>query len=107
MGTVGTELSTSLVSLQVGPDSHADRILWYGIRTRPNHERVATIGLRGKGYEAYLPLYRLHRSRTGEHPLFPGYVFCAFDVKKRLPILMTAGVISVLGFGKEPAAIPD
>jgi transcription antitermination factor NusG len=42
-----------------------------------------------------------------ERPLFPGYVFCRFDAKKRLPILTTTGVISVLGFGREPAAIPD
>ena len=40
-----------------------------------------------------------------EHPLFPGYAFCRFDVKKRLPILMTTVVISVLGFCKEPTAI--
>jgi transcription antitermination factor NusG len=43
----------------------------------------------------------------GQCPLFPGYVFCRFDVQKRLPILMTAGVISVVGYGREPAVIPD
>ena len=37
-----------------------------------------------------------------ERPLFPGYMFCRFDAKKRLPILMTTGVISVVSFGKEP-----
>jgi hypothetical protein len=28
-------------------------------------------------------------------------------VKRRVPILLTTGVISVLGFGKDPAPIPD
>jgi hypothetical protein len=42
-----------------------------------------------------------------ERLLSPRYIFCRFDVKKRLPILKTTGVISVLGFGKEPAPVPD
>lgn len=109
---MGTDLSVPGLSLPTGPDSFAGQFPWYGIRTRSNHEKVAATVLSGKGYEPYLPLYRLRHRRAetvveSEHPLFPGYVFCRFDVKKRLPILMTTGVISVLGFGKEPAAIPD
>jgi transcription antitermination factor NusG len=42
-----------------------------------------------------------------ELPFFPGYVFCRFDVTKRLPILLTSGVVTVLSFGKEPAPVPD
>src|ERR1700684_3837300 len=85
---------------------------WYAIRTRSNHEKVAAMLLGGKGYEQYLPVYQVHRRRfesviESEHPLFPGYVFCRFDVKTRLPILMTTGVVSIVGFGGEPAAIPD
>lgn len=86
---------------------------WYGIRTRSNHERVADIVLRGKGYEPYLPVYTQRRRRADDAvvetqlPLFPGYVFCRFDAKRRLPILMSTGVVSVIGFGKEPAPIPD
>jgi transcriptional antiterminator NusG len=95
------------IPIEEGPDSPTEQFPWYGIRTRPNHERVAAMLLKGKGYEPYLPLYRVHRSRANEHPLFPGYVFCRFDAKKRLPILMTTGVISVLGFGTEPAKIPE
>jgi transcriptional antiterminator NusG len=99
-------------SPQVGSDSLPEQFPWYGIRTRSNHERVAATVLTGKGYEPYLPVYRVRRRRgdavvESEHPLFPGYVFCRFDVKTRLPILTTTGVISVLGFGKEPVAIPD
>lgn len=85
---------------------------WYGIRTRSNQEKVVAAGLEGKGYKPYVPLYVLHRHRAdvlvkSEHPLFPGYIFCRFDAKKRLPVLMTSGVVSVVGCGREPVAIPD
>jgi len=109
---MATEFNVAGASLHMEQDSFAEPLPWYGIRTRSNHERVAATVLSGKGYDPYLPLYRLRRRRTdtvveSEHPLFPGYVFCRFDAKKRLPILMTTGVISVVGFGREPAAIPD
>jgi transcription antitermination factor NusG len=42
-----------------------------------------------------------------EAPLFPGYVFCRFDLSQRLPILVIPGIVSVVGIGREPAAIPD
>jgi transcription antitermination factor NusG len=109
---MGTEYNGSYTSLQTGPYSISGQFPWYGIRTLSNYERVAANLLNGKGYDPYLPLYRLRRRRAdsvveSEHPLFPGYVFCRFDAKKRLPILMTTGVISVVGYGREPAAIPD
>ena len=58
------------------------------------------------------PVYRLLRRRPdaqdqADHPSFPGHVFCRLNVKKRLPVLMTTGVVSILGFGAEPTAIPD
>jgi transcription termination/antitermination protein NusG len=109
---MSTEFNVPCISIPMGPDSVTEQFPWYGIRTRSNHERVAAIVLGGKGYDPYLPLYRVRRRRAdsvveSEHPLFPGYVFCRFDAKKRLPILMTTGVISVVGFGREPVAIPD
>jgi transcription antitermination factor NusG len=90
----------------------AHRLPWYGIRTRSNHERVAAIVLQSKGYEQYLPLYRSRqrwsdRVVESDRPLFPGYVFCRFDARKRLPIVSTPGVVSVVGFGNEPAPISD
>jgi len=42
-----------------------------------------------------------------ELPLFPGYVFCKFDVTQRLPILMIPGVNCVVGIGKTPISIPN
>lgn len=85
---------------------------WYGVRTKHNHESAAASALEGKGYEQYLPLY--HRRRRWSDrvidtivPQFPGYVFCRFDAMRRLPILTTPGVISIVGFGKGPTPISE
>lgn len=85
---------------------------WYGIRTKSNHEKTAAVALGSKGFEQYLPVYRCKRRWSDrvvetEQPLFPGYVFCRFDARKRLPIMTTPGVVSVVGFGADPAPIDD
>jgi transcription antitermination factor NusG len=69
--------------------------------------------LRGKGYEEFLPLYASRkrwsdRIKQCEKPLFPGYLFCRFDLSVRLaPVLTTPGVISIVGAGHHPTPIPD
>jgi transcription antitermination factor NusG len=85
---------------------------WYGIRTRSNRERIAATTLNDRGYEPFLPVYRVRRCWTDrvvttELPLFPGYVFCRFDHKQRLPIITTPGVVSIIGFGDQPAPLLD
>ncbi|MBV9268325.1 MAG: UpxY family transcription antiterminator [Acidobacteriaceae bacterium] len=82
------------------------------MRTRPNHEKTAATVLAAKGYEFYLPSYKVRRrwsDRTVETtvPLFPGYLFCRFDSRLRRPIIVTPGVVSVVSFGTEPIAVPD
>jgi transcription antitermination factor NusG len=59
-----------------------------------------------------LPVYRGRRRWSdriveSDRPLFPGYIFCRFDAQKRFPIVSTPGVVSVVGFGNEPAPISD
>jgi transcription antitermination factor NusG len=85
---------------------------WYGLRTRSNHEAVAARALESKGYEPYLPTYRRRRRWSdrvveSEQPLFPGYVFCRFDAKQRLPIITATGIVSIVGFGNGPAVIAN
>ena len=85
---------------------------WYAVRTRSNYERTTSTVLAAKGYQPYLPMYRVKRRWSDrevqtELPLFPGYVFCRFDSKKRLPILSTPGVFTIVGFGNRAAPIPD
>ena len=45
--------------------------------------------------------------REVDAALFPGYVFCGFDAQKRLPVLITPGVISVVGQGRIPQPVDD
>lgn len=47
------------------------------------------------------------RVREIDAPLFPGYVFCQFDAQNRLPILITPGVIAVVGRGRIPLPVDD
>jgi len=85
-------------------------VSWYALQVRPRFEKVVSRNLQAKGYEQYLPVQsRLSRwsdrTKAIELPLFPGYVFCQFDMNERLPILMIPGVNSVVGFGKNATPI--
>jgi transcription antitermination factor NusG len=85
--------------------SAEDGILWYALHVRTRFEKVVARNLQGKGYEEFLPLYRRtsnwsDRKKVIELPLFPGYVFCRFDARQRLPILTIPGVNSIVGIGK-------
>jgi transcription antitermination factor NusG len=85
---------------------------WYAIRVRSRFEQAVSGALSGKGYEAYLPLYKVRREwsdrlKAVDSPLFPGYLFCRLDVQVRLPILTTPGVISIVGTGKTPVPISE
>lgn len=85
---------------------------WYALQIRSRFEKVVVQHLTHKGYEAYLPLVRSSRRwsdriKIVELPLFTGYVFCKLDIGNRHPVLLVPGVLSIVGTGKIPAAIPD
>ena len=89
-----------------------DNLSWYALQIQSKLGRIAAATLCGKGYEVYLPLYRCGRRWSDrvkqlDLPLFPGYLFCRFDVCDRLPILTTPGVISVVGAGKTPVPVDE
>jgi len=85
---------------------------WYALQVRTRWESSTAVLLSGKGYETFLPTYRTKKRANGKFreanaPLFPGYVFCNFDAQNRLPILITPGVISVVGRGRVPLPVDD
>ena len=85
---------------------------WFALQTRCRYESFVAKQLAHKGYEILLPLYECRRRWSDrikelELPLFPGYVFCRFNPLVRLPILMTPGVIQVVGIGRSPVPVDD
>jgi len=88
------------------------RLDWFALRVKSNREKVVADSIKWKGYEEFLPLYRTRRRWSDRFqdvdlPLFPGYVFCRFDVLKRLPLLIIPGVVNVVGRGKVPVPVED
>jgi transcription antitermination factor NusG len=83
---------------------------WYAIRVKSRCEKMVSEQLQQKGYEPFLPMYWSRRLWTDrvkvlQLPLFTGYLFCRFDIEKRLGILRTPGVVNILGRGREPMAV--
>src|SRR5438067_9368258 len=86
-------------------ESKDDDLRWYALYVRQRYEKIVASHLAGKGYDVFLPAYQTKRRwsdrvKIVEMPLFAGYVFCKFDFRERLPILVAPGVHFVVGFGK-------
>jgi transcription antitermination factor NusG len=89
-----------------------DSLEWYAIQVASKKEKLVASVLAEKGYECFLPVYPKRsmwsdRVKVTSVPLFAGYVFSRFDVKVRLPILVTPNVHAVIGTGKIPTAIAE
>ena len=85
---------------------------WFALQVRTRWENSTALLLAGKGYQTLLPTYQVKRQwgrrvKQVDAPLFPGYVFCRFDAQKRLPIVVTPGVITVVGRGRLPVPVDD
>jgi transcription termination/antitermination protein NusG len=85
---------------------------WYAIWTRSRHEQMVREQLERKGYQAFLPTIPRwsrwkDRKKKIDWPLFPGYCFARFVAHERLLILKCAGVVSIVSFDGDIAAIPD
>lgn len=91
----------------IAPDTQ-----WYAVRVRSRFEKSAAKHLTSRGYETFLPLYTTvrrtsRRSRKLQIPMFPGYLFSRFSPSKRQLLVTAPGVKSVVGFGRELAAVPE
>jgi transcription antitermination factor NusG len=89
-------------------DSHP----WYALQVRARHEKNIEKLLSYKGYTCFVPVYDCarrwgNRDRTISLPLFASYVFCRLNIHDRLPVLITPGVMSVVGFGDGPVPVDE
>ena len=106
-------VTTALPSSQssVGVD-HPINACWYALYLRSRYEKHAHQLLLGDGVESFLPLIEeVHtwsdRKKKVEEPLFRGYLFVKTDLKNRVSILQTDGVVQFVRIGAKPSPIPD
>jgi transcriptional antiterminator RfaH len=86
---------------------------WFLAQLKPNCANIADKNLKRQGFQTFLPTEEETRQRSGKfvttmRPLFPGYIFVAFDVARGLwrMVNSTYGITRLVGFGKEPTVVP-
>ena len=86
---------------------------WFAAYTNSHHEKRVASHFAERQIESFLPLYSTrHRWRNRcemnlELPLFPNYVFVRIDPRERVRVLEVPGVVSLVGFGRTLAPLPD
>src|SRR5436190_7380720 len=85
---------------------------WFAVHTRSRAESVVNDQLQRKQIEAFLPTITRwsrwkDRKKAVDWPLFPGYCFARFEPGTQLSVLTCTGVVTIVSFGGELAAIPD
>src|SRR5271166_4373849 len=92
------------------PDAGAG-LNWYALYTCPRHERCVAQQIEQRSIACFLPLYRSvrrwkDRRKELELALFPGYVFVRMSIENRLQVLQVPGVVRLVSFNGQPAALP-
>ena len=87
---------------------------WYATYTQPRHEGLATENLLRQGFDVFFPKYLKRRSHARKidiipAPLFPRYVFVAFDADEKgwRVIRSTRGIVDLVRNGLDPVSVPD
>ncbi len=85
---------------------------WYALHTRSRHEKVARDQLAAKGITNLLPLWHKRsiwkdRIKMIDVPLFRGYLFAYFPMKRKVDVLQSIGVVRIVGFNGYPVPVPE
>ena len=86
---------------------------WFLLQFKPNSHHLAERNLQRQGFESFLPLCEITKHRSSRYvtdlrPLFPGYMFVAFDPERGSwrQINCTIGVSKLVSFGCQPSPVP-
>lgn len=86
---------------------------WFLAQLKPNSVKIAERNLKRQGFRTFLPVEEVTKRAkskfvTAEQPMFPGYIFVAFNVTKGgwRAINSTNGITRLVSFGKDPAPVP-
>jgi transcription antitermination factor NusG len=91
---------------------HNQQWPWFAVLVRTSREKTANLLLENAGYECFLPISKYmrrwsDRMKELELPLFPGYLFCRMNPHDRLQVLMTPGIMQIVGVGKTPIPVDE
>lgn len=83
---------------------------WYALKVRTRSETIALASLDHYGFESYCPQRLIQRrysdrSKMALEPIFPGYLFCRFDLSSKAKVLASSAVERVVGFGTQPIPV--
>ena len=86
---------------------------WFLAQLKPNCTNIADKNLKRQGFKPFLPMEEETRQHNGKfvtamRPLFPGYIFVAFDVTRGFwrTVNSTYGITRLVSSGNEPAPVP-
>lgn len=85
---------------------------WYALRVKTRSESTCLDVLKRRGYTVFCPTYPerkryVDRWKLIERALFPGYLFCRFDVSRKVPVIGSYGVDYIVGGGLPSSVIPE
>jgi transcription antitermination factor NusG len=86
--------------------------MWFAAYTSSRHEKRVASQLIERHVESFCPLYATrHRWKNRcesdlRLPLFPNYVFVHIEPQERVRVLEVPGVLSLVSFGRNLAALP-
>jgi len=93
-------------------DEHAER-RWFAVFTVPQNEKSIVRHLGIREIESFLPAYetvRVWKNRQRVKtmlPLFPTYLFVHINVRERVRVLESPGVLQIVGNGRESVPVAD
>jgi transcriptional antiterminator RfaH len=86
---------------------------WFILQFKSNSHYLAERNLRRQGFQSFLPLQKIISHKSSRYvsdlrPLFPGYMFVAFDPISGpwKQINCTIGVSKLVSFGGQPSPVP-
>ncbi len=87
--------------------------IWFLLQFKPNSHRLVERNLMRQDFTTFLPMQEVTRRKSTRfvndlRPLFPGYMFVAFDPKSApwRKINGTIGVSKLVSFGGQPKPVP-
>jgi transcription antitermination factor NusG len=108
--TAAAQILTPMKSFASEADTSVRR--WFALQVWTRKESAVASELQAKGFECFLPMFTSIRQwsdrvKQVELPLFPGYLFCRFELNNRRPLIVTPGVLQIVGVGKSPTPLDD